>query len=117
MINNLNFFFLGPVDPGQVRQHLELQVGIIAQKTTDLDDGLAIDQYVRLRNVSLEVANLARKLLFQPGVDFFGVHAYAWAASSAGRDGFTSQRSRIILSWMRNSPSVSASGRGGHPGT
>ena len=44
MIDNLNFFFFGPVEGGQIRQDFELQVGIIAQKTADLDDGLGIDE-------------------------------------------------------------------------
>ena len=98
MIYDLDLFFFGPVERGQIRKHFKIKSLIVAQKTADLDNRLRIDNQIRLRDIALELTDFVGKLLFKPLINRGGFHSYALTPFSAGRAGLTSQRSRIILS-------------------
>src|SRR5581483_510087 len=75
------------------------KVSDLKAEVFDPYDRVLVDGQLRVKRFGFEIADFAGEELLERAVDFLRVHGYSRAiAGSAGSAGFTSQRSRIILS-------------------
>ena len=116
MVDDLDVPELRVVDAREVRETVEAQRRIGLAERRHLVDARRIDGGERVRAASFERADHVAELLAQPRVDARGVERHQ-ARTPTGSVFRTIQRSFWIFSWSFTRPSVSASGRGGQPGT
>jgi hypothetical protein len=74
VVNDLEFFFFGPIERGQIGQYFELKGSAVAQEATDGDNCRAVDCDIGLRHIAFEIPDFTRKLLFQAGINLLGIH-------------------------------------------
>src|SRR5262245_57598726 len=120
MIDDLDDVPFRVVHPRLVREAVEAQRRIVAQEARDLGDLGGRHHYARVVARAGQLADGVAEAGAQLRVDAGRVlrrHGPRYARRPAGSVLRTSQRSCCIFSWSFMSPSMSASGRGGQPGT
>src|SRR5262249_17510610 len=99
-------------------QAIHCGLGIVAQETADLDNRGRLDDREGIVRLFVDLENLVAELTLDALVCRQYIHpAYASTVAAGLPLALVSQRSFIIFSCSFSRPSVSASGRGGHPGT
>src|SRR6185369_7484020 len=116
VVDDLDVPLLRVVDAGEVREAVESERLVVATERAHLGDARRIDDREGVRAGAFEHTDRVPELLAQPRVDCRGVERHQ-ARTPTGSAFRTSQRSFWIFSWSFTRPSVSASGRGGQPGT
>src|SRR5207249_9090467 len=119
VVDHLDDVALRVVDAGQIREAVEREARLRLEEPAHVDDGRRRNRGAGVVGArAREVADRVAEVTPEGGVDGGGVGRGHAAQAFAATAGFrTSQRSCWIFSWSLTSPSVSASGRGGQPGT
>ncbi len=116
MVDDLDVALLRVVDAREVREAVEAERRIRLRERRDVPDAGGIDRRRRVHARALERPHDVAELLAESGMDAGGVELHQ-ARTPTGSVLRTIQRSFWIFSWSFTRPSVSASGRGGQPGT
>src|SRR6266849_4299784 len=107
------------IDSALIRKTVHRKLGILEHEASDLDDCALVNYGERIRLLVYCFENAIAEPILDPLEYLERFHAYAAATrlpllALGARE---SQRSVIIFSCSLSKPSVSASGRGGQPGT